>query len=63
LAKRLAFLRDMSLRGEAVEAVCSPQRVNYEIFGNADPFLHAHVLPRYAWFLSKLEHRTRRRAR
>jgi len=49
LAKRLAFLRDMSLLGEAVEAVCSPQRVNYEIFGNADPFLHAHVLPRYAW--------------
>lgn len=24
-------------------------RVNYEIFGNLDPFVHAHVFPRYAW--------------
>lgn len=49
LTKRRAFLRDMSLLGEAVVAVCQPQRVNYEIFGNTAPFLHAHVLPRYAW--------------
>ncbi len=49
LTTRVAFLRDMSLLGEAVEAVCYPQRVNYEIFGNTDPFLHAHVLPRYEW--------------
>lgn len=49
LPARLDFLRDMSLLGEAVEAVCRPRRVNYEIFGNTDPFLHAHVLPRYDW--------------
>jgi diadenosine tetraphosphate (Ap4A) HIT family hydrolase len=39
----------MSLLGEAVEVVCRPWRVNYEIFGNTAPFLHAHVLPRYDW--------------
>ncbi|MGN6755861.1 MAG: HIT family protein [Thermomicrobiales bacterium] len=49
LSERIAFLRDMSLLGEAVQRVCQPQRINYEIFGNTDPFLHAHVLPRYAW--------------
>lgn len=49
LSTRLEFLRDMSLLGEAIEAVCRPKRINYEIFGNTDPFLHAHVLPRYDW--------------
>jgi len=49
LPARLDFLRDMSLLGEAVTRVCQPHRINYEIFGNTDPFLHAHVLPRYAW--------------
>src|SRR5690242_618393 len=46
LPARVAFLRDMSLLGEAVQRVCPPLRVNYEIYGNTDPFLHAHVLPR-----------------
>lgn len=49
LPARLDFLRDMSLLGEAVTRVCRPWRINYEIFGNTDPFLHAHILPRYAW--------------
>lgn len=49
LPARLEFLRDMSLLGEAITLVCQPRRINYEIFGNTDPFLHAHVLPRYAW--------------
>ena len=49
LPARLDFLRDMSLLGEAVTSVCQPLRINYEIFGNTDPFLHAHVLPRYSW--------------
>jgi len=43
------YLLDMSVLGEAVAAVCQPRRVNYEILGNADPFLHAHVWPRYEW--------------
>ncbi|WP_042423889.1 HIT family protein [Streptacidiphilus anmyonensis] len=52
--KRLAFLADMDRLGEAVERACrrlDPEfrRVNLEILGNADPFLHVHVWPRFAW--------------
>ena len=49
---RRTFLFDMSLIGEAIEEVCRPQglrRVNYEIHGNTDPFVHAHIWPRYDW--------------
>jgi diadenosine tetraphosphate (Ap4A) HIT family hydrolase len=53
-AERLSFLADMDRLGEAVERACrrlDPAflRVNLEILGNTDPFLHAHVWPRYAW--------------
>jgi len=53
-AQRLAFLQDMTILAEAVETVCSrrdPQfrRMNLEIQGNTDAFLHAHVTPRYEW--------------
>lgn len=52
--KRLAFLTGMDALGEAVERVCRRldpafRRVNLEIPGNADPFLHAHVWPRFDW--------------
>ncbi|MBP2580445.1 diadenosine tetraphosphate (Ap4A) HIT family hydrolase [Streptomyces sp. PvR006] len=52
--RRLRFLADMDLLGEAVERACrrlDPQfrRVNLEILGNTDGFLHAHIWPRYAW--------------
>ncbi|GAA2319460.1 DeoR family transcriptional regulator [Streptomyces hawaiiensis] len=51
---RLAFLADMDRLGEAVERACRRvesgfRRVNLEILGNADAFLHAHVWPRYEW--------------
>ena len=49
LEHRLTFLRDMSLLGQAVTEVCNPLRMNYSIYGNYDPFLHAHVRARYAW--------------
>ncbi|MFE9707505.1 diadenosine tetraphosphate hydrolase [Streptomyces sp. NPDC005930] len=53
-AKRLSFLSDMDQLGEAVERACGRldpafRRVNLEILGNTDPFLHAHVWPRFAW--------------
>ena len=40
--------------GEAVERACRHldpafRRVNVEILGNTDPYLHAHVWPRYEW--------------
>lgn len=53
-AERLRFLADTDLVATAVENVCSAsdpayRRVNVEILGNADAFLHAHVWPRYDW--------------
>lgn len=49
---RRTFLYDMSLIGAALEHACGPEglvRVNYEILGNTDTFLHAHIFPRYEW--------------
>lgn len=52
--RQLVFLDDMAVLGRAVAAVCArrdPQfkRINLEIQGNTDAFLHAHVTPRYHW--------------
>ncbi|WP_086710134.1 HIT family protein [Streptomyces antimycoticus] len=57
--KRLAFLSDMDQLGEAVERACRRldpdfRRVNLEILGNTDPFLHAHVWPRFEWESAEL---------
>lgn len=49
LAARRAFLDDMARLGDAVLQVTSAERINYEILGNLEPALHAHVIPRYAW--------------
>lgn len=51
---QLAFLSDMALLGRAVAGVCARRdpafrRMNLEIQGNTDAFLHAHVTPRYRW--------------
>lgn len=51
---RMDFLSSMERLGEAVERACTAadpafRRVNLEILGNTDPFLHAHVWPRYEW--------------
>jgi diadenosine tetraphosphate (Ap4A) HIT family hydrolase len=46
---RLLFLREMSIMGDAILEVCSPLRINYEILGNTDAYLHAHIIPRYDW--------------
>ncbi|WP_251091483.1 diadenosine tetraphosphate hydrolase [Streptomyces sp. Caat 7-52] len=52
--KRLSFLSDMDRLGESVERACRRldpgfRRINLEILGNTDPFLHAHVWPRFEW--------------
>jgi diadenosine tetraphosphate (Ap4A) HIT family hydrolase len=44
---REAFLADMAALGDAVLAVTGAARINYAIYGNLDPALHAHVIPRY----------------
>ncbi len=48
IEERTLFLRDMSILGDAILAVCNPERINYDILGNTDNFLHAHVFPRYS---------------
>ena len=46
----------MCLLGDAVMVATECVRVNYSVYGNLDPFLHAHVVPRYEWEAD--EHRT-----
>ena len=45
---RLQFLDDMTRLGDAVLAETGAERINYEILGNVEPALHAHVIPRHA---------------
>jgi diadenosine tetraphosphate (Ap4A) HIT family hydrolase len=52
--RRLAFLSGAERLAEAVQNVCERRdpefrRINLEIQGNHDAFLHAHVWPRYGW--------------
>jgi diadenosine tetraphosphate (Ap4A) HIT family hydrolase len=47
-AQRAQYLCDMALVGDALLFVTGAFRINYAIMGNSDPFLHAHIVPRYA---------------
>lgn len=47
-AGRDCFLADLGRLGDAVLAATGALRINYAIFGNLEPALHAHVHPRYA---------------
>ncbi|NLF06103.1 MAG: diadenosine tetraphosphate hydrolase [Actinomycetales bacterium] len=52
--ERVQFLADADLLATAVENACRDantafRRVNIDILGNADAFVHAHVWPRYEW--------------
>ncbi|MBA3782865.1 MAG: diadenosine tetraphosphate hydrolase [Nocardioides sp.] len=52
--RQIVFLEDMAVLGRAVSEVCRRRdpafrRINLEIQGNTDAFLHAHVTPRYEW--------------
>jgi diadenosine tetraphosphate (Ap4A) HIT family hydrolase len=46
--ERTQFLADMARVGDAVLAATGALRINYALFGNAEPALHAHVFPRRA---------------
>ena len=46
--QRHQFLADMARLGDAVLLVTAAERINYEILGNVEPALHAHVIPRHA---------------
>ena len=52
--ERLRYLADVDLLADAVETVCrrldpAYRRLNIEILGNTDAFLHCHIWPRYEW--------------
>ena len=46
-ADQAAFLADMGRLGRAVFEATGALRINYAMFGNVEPALHAHVFPRY----------------
>lgn len=46
--ERVTYLRDMSLIGDALLEVTGAVLINYEILGNSERALHAHIIPRYA---------------
>lgn len=46
-AARKQFLYDMTVLGDAVLAATDAVHLNYEMLGNVEPALHAHVFPRY----------------
>ncbi len=45
--ERSQFLMDMTKVGDALLKVSDALRINYAIFGNVEPALHAHIVPRY----------------
>jgi diadenosine tetraphosphate (Ap4A) HIT family hydrolase len=42
------FLSDVAAIGNVILKVCGAERINYAIFGNLEPALHAHLFPRRA---------------
>jgi len=44
---RAQYLLDMATVGDALLEATGAFRINYEILGNLEPALHAHILPRY----------------
>jgi diadenosine tetraphosphate (Ap4A) HIT family hydrolase len=47
-AGRAQFLSDMALVGDVILAATAAVRINYAMFGNVEPALHAHIFPRFA---------------
>jgi diadenosine tetraphosphate (Ap4A) HIT family hydrolase len=45
--QRTQFLKDMAIVGDVLLKVTEAYRINYEIQGNTEPALHAHIIPRY----------------
>ena len=46
--QRARYALDLGLVGDALLAVAGAYRINYETWGNLDPALHTHVVPRFA---------------
>jgi len=46
--ERTQFLIDATRVGDALLKITDAVRINYAVFGNQEPALHAHIVPRYA---------------
>ena len=44
---RATYSRDMARLGDALLKVTGARRINYETWGNLDPTLHTHIVPRF----------------
>ena len=44
---RKTFLFEMSVVGEVILEITGALRINYEMLGNIEPALHAHIFPRF----------------
>ncbi len=44
---RKTFLYEMSVVGEVILEISGALRINYEMLGNIEPALHAHIFPRF----------------
>ena len=44
---RKNFLYEMSVLGDVVLEITGAVRINYEMLGNIEPALHAHIFPRF----------------
>ena len=47
ITQRTEFLLDMALVGDTLMQLTGAYRINYAIFGNSQPILHAHIVPRF----------------
>jgi diadenosine tetraphosphate (Ap4A) HIT family hydrolase len=45
--QRELYLYEMSVVGDALLSVTDAYRINYEILGNSEAALHAHIVPRF----------------
>ncbi len=43
----MIYSRDMARIGDALLNVTKAYRINYETWGNSEPALHTHIMPRY----------------
>jgi diadenosine tetraphosphate (Ap4A) HIT family hydrolase len=46
-SERAQYALDMGRVGDALKAELGAYRINYETWGNLDPALHTHIVPRY----------------
>lgn len=46
-AERRAYLDELCLLAQAIDACFRPRKINYELLGNQVPHLHGHLFPRY----------------